>query len=281
MAVPPSQFQAGTSAVPATQVEISVSCRGLRDLDTFSKSDPMCVLFTRDAKTGQYFEFGRTETINDNLNPDFVKKFIINYYFEESQKLKFEIYDVDSKSSRLSDHDFLGRTECTLGEIVASGGNFERALLGPVKNNGKIIIRSEELGSNKEVINMHFKATNLDKKDFFGKSDPYLEFLRVNEDNSFVVVHRTEVIKNTLKPIWAPFRVPARSLCNGDYDRSILVKCWDWNSSGSPDIIGQFTTNLRELTRGSGPNNQYEVINEQKKAKKRGKYKNSGVVRYG
>ncbi|XP_053377222.1 copine-8-like isoform X1 [Mercenaria mercenaria] len=278
MAVPPSQFQAGTSAVPATQVEISVSCRGLRDLDTFSKSDPLCVLFTRDGKTGSYYEFGRTEMISDNLNPDFVKKFVINYYFEESQKLKFEIYDVDSKSSRLSDHDFLGRMECTLGEVVATGGNFERPLQGPTKNNGKIIVRSEELGSNKEVIHMQMKANNLDKKDFFGKSDPYLEFMRVNEDNSFTVVHRTEVIKNTLNPTWAPFRVPARSLCNGDYDRSILVKCWDWNSSGSPDIIGQFTTNLRELTRGPGQNNVYEVINEQKKAKKKGKYKNSGAV---
>jgi len=30
---------------------------------------------------------------------------------------------------------------------------------------------------------MQLKATHLDKKDFFGKSDPYLEFLRVNEDN--------------------------------------------------------------------------------------------------
>ena len=38
-----------------------------------------------------YFKFGRTEVIYDNLNPDFVKKFIINYYFEECQKLKFEV----------------------------------------------------------------------------------------------------------------------------------------------------------------------------------------------
>ena len=30
-------------------------------------------------------------------------------------------------------------------------------------------------------------------KDFFGKSDPYLEFSRAKEDGSFVVFHRTEV----------------------------------------------------------------------------------------
>ncbi|KAH3880662.1 copine-8-like isoform X2 [Dreissena polymorpha] len=278
MALPPNQFQAGSAAIPSTQVELSVSCRGLRDLDAFSKSDPMCVLFTKDAKTGQFYEFGRTETIQDNLNPDFVKKFVIHYYFEESQKLKLEIYDVDSKSSRLADHDFLGRMECTLGELVAAGGNFEKPLIGQGRNNGKIIVRAEELINCKETMHMQFQGIKLDKKDFFGKSDPYLEFFRVNEDNSYTVVHRTEIIKNTLNPTWAPCRIPARTLSNGDYDRNILVKCWDWNSSGNPDLIGEFSTNLRELTKGPGTNNHYELINRHMKEKKKSKYKNSGVI---
>ena len=34
---------------------------------------------------------------------------------------------------------------------------------------------------------MTFNARNLDKKDFFGKSDPFLVFLRCNEDNRFVI----------------------------------------------------------------------------------------------
>ena len=38
-----------------------------------------------------FLQFGRTETIWNNLNPDFVKKFIMQFYFEESQKLKFEV----------------------------------------------------------------------------------------------------------------------------------------------------------------------------------------------
>ena len=38
-----------------------------------------------------FFQFGRTEIIWNNLNPDFVKKFVLQYYFEQSQKLKFEV----------------------------------------------------------------------------------------------------------------------------------------------------------------------------------------------
>uniref|UniRef100_A0A8C6HHR2 Uncharacterized protein n=1 Tax=Mus spicilegus TaxID=10103 RepID=A0A8C6HHR2_MUSSI len=36
-----------SAAIPATRVEVSVSCRNLLDRDTFSKSDPICVLYTQ------------------------------------------------------------------------------------------------------------------------------------------------------------------------------------------------------------------------------------------
>ena len=34
-----------------------------------------------------------------------------------------------------------------------------------------------------DVLTLQFNGKNLDKKDFFGKSDPFLEFYRCNEDN--------------------------------------------------------------------------------------------------
>jgi len=36
-------------------------------------------------------QFGRTEIIQNTLNPEFVRKFVMDYFFEESQKLKFEV----------------------------------------------------------------------------------------------------------------------------------------------------------------------------------------------
>ncbi|XP_063443514.1 copine-8-like isoform X2 [Mytilus trossulus] len=274
-------FQPGTGVAPATLVELSISCRHLIDSDVFSKSDPIGVLFEMDNANKQYRELGRTEIIWNNLNPDFVKKFVMHYYFEQSQKLKFEIYDVDSKSADLSKHDFLGRMECTLGEIVASGTRYTRRLLGPKKNSGTIIVGVEELSSCKEQGNFQFRASKLDKKDFFGKSDPFLTFSRANEDSSFTVVHRTEVIKKTLNPTWKPFTISVRALCNGDYDRSIKVECYDWDADGGHDFIGEFQTTLRELSRGPSQQNIFECINGKKRDKKlkKGKsYTNSGVI---
>lgn len=36
-------------------------------------------------------QYERTEQIKNSLNPDFVQKFNLTYYFEERQRLKFEM----------------------------------------------------------------------------------------------------------------------------------------------------------------------------------------------
>ena len=41
----------------------------------------------------------------------------MEYRFEEAQKLKFSVYDLDNDTASLGDDDFLGSIECTLGEV--------------------------------------------------------------------------------------------------------------------------------------------------------------------
>ncbi|XP_044886385.1 copine-8 isoform X6 [Mauremys mutica] len=273
------EFNSFSASVPATKVELSVSCRNLLDRDTFSKSDPICVLYTQGIGSKEWREFGRTEVIDNTLNPDFVRKFIMDYFFEERENLRFDLYDVDSKSPNLSKHDFLGQVFCTLGEIVGSqGSRLEKAIVGiPGKKCGTIILTAEELNCCRDSVLMQFCANKLDKKDFFGKSDPFLVFYRSNEDGSFTICHKTEVVKNTLNPVWQAFKISVRALCNGDYDRTIKIEVYDWDRDGSHDFIGEFTTSYRELSRGQSQFNVYEVINPKKKGKKK-KYINSGTV---
>ncbi|XP_036004836.1 copine-8 [Fundulus heteroclitus] len=295
-------------AIPATKVEITVSCRNLLDMDTFSKSDPICVLYTQGMGNKEWREFGRTEVIDNTLNPDFVRKFILDYFFEERQNLRFDLklmsfncedgekeekmteeesgqtgesdrYDVDSKSANLQKHDFLGQAFCTLGEVVGSLGSRLEKPLGGIqgKKCGTIIVKAEELNNCRESVMMQFCGTKLDKKDFFGKSDPFLVFYRSNEDSTFTICHKTEVVKNTLNPVWQAFKIPVRALCNGDYDRTIKVEVYDWDRDGSHDFIGEFSTSYRELSLGQSQFNVYEVVNPKKKGKKKN-YKNSGTV---
>ncbi len=58
--------------------------------------------------------------IKSNLNPVFAKVLMLDYYFEEVQKLRFEVYDIHGTHSiGTRDDDFLGGVECTLGQVMS------------------------------------------------------------------------------------------------------------------------------------------------------------------
>uniref|UniRef100_A0A3Q0QVK1 Copine family member 9 n=1 Tax=Amphilophus citrinellus TaxID=61819 RepID=A0A3Q0QVK1_AMPCI len=265
-------FDPLNSTVPATKIEITVSCR---NKCMFLVS--VVVLYVQGLGTKEWREFGRTEVIDNTLNPDFVRKFVLDFFFEEKQNLRFDC--INYAGFPYSVKDFLGQMFCTLGEIIGSpGGRLERTLSGiPGKKCGTIIFTAEELSNCRvSITTMQFCANKLDKKDFFGKSDPFLVFYRSNEDGTFTICHKTEVIKNNLNPVWQSFTIPVRALCNGDYDRTVKVDVYDWDRDGSHDFIGEFTTSYRELSRGQSQFNVYEVLNPKKKGKKK-KYVNSGT----
>ncbi|XP_056155076.1 copine-3-like isoform X2 [Lampris incognitus] len=278
MAAGGSPMAAGSRAAQCvSKVVLSVSCENLLDMDVFSKSDPMCVLLMN--TTGSHWqEVGRTETIQNCLNPKFAKTFTIDYYFEMVQRLKFALYDIDNNTYDLGDDDFLGELECTLGQIVSSS-KLTRPLVKKNKRpagNGTITICAEEKTDNR-VVKFEVAARKLDKKDFFGKSDPFLEFYKWAE-TEWQLVHRTEVVMYNLNPTWRPFRIPLQSLCGGDMERQIKVECYDYNSSGSHDYIGAFETTFCQIQEASKTNAaEFECININKKRKKKS-YKNSGVV---
>ena len=108
----------GPASLPMTRVELSISCEDLSDRDLMSKSDPVCVMFIK-SKIG-WTEMDRTERIVDSQSPNWMKKFVIDYKFEERQMLRFAIYDIDSSSSILSDHDFLGQIDLRLADVVSN-----------------------------------------------------------------------------------------------------------------------------------------------------------------
>uniref|UniRef100_A0A8D3DHE7 Copine-3 n=1 Tax=Scophthalmus maximus TaxID=52904 RepID=A0A8D3DHE7_SCOMX len=261
-----------------TKVSLSVSCDNLLDMDSFSKSDPLCVLFMNSSGP-HWCEIGRTEKIENCLNPSFSKTFVIDYYFEMVQKLKFEVYDIDSSNCSLQDADFLGEMECTLGQVVSSRKLTKPLVMKDKRPAGKgtITICAEERTDNRAV-EFEIAARKLDKKDFFGKSDPFLEFYKQTE-SGWQLAHRTEVVKNNLNPTWRRFRVPLQSLCGGDVEKSIKVDCYDYNNSGSHEIIGSFQATLCQIQQVclSSSQAEFECINSKKKQKKKG-YKNSGVI---
>ncbi|XP_072521781.1 copine-1 isoform X3 [Salminus brasiliensis] len=270
-------FSMATQCV--VKVELTISCKNLLDKDVGSKSDPLCVLL-QSAGDDKWTEVDRTERVKNCQDPEFSKRLCIDYHFEKVQKLKLAVYDIDNKSVNLNDDDYLGGFECTLGQIVASKKvtNPLQLKKGKPAGKGTITIVAEEVKDNRGIV-MEVEARNLDKKDMFGKSDPFLEFFKQDDDGKWLLVHRTEVVKNNLNPSWKKFTVSLSTFCNGDLNKPLKVHCSDYDSDGSHDLIGIFQTNVSELLKAeSGSGVEFDCIHPEKQKKKKS-YKNSGVVR--
>uniref|UniRef100_A0A1A7YTI1 Copine IV n=1 Tax=Iconisemion striatum TaxID=60296 RepID=A0A1A7YTI1_9TELE len=260
-----------------TKVELRLTCKGISDRDALSKPDPCIVLKMQ--SHGQWMEVDRTEVIRSCVNPTYSKVFTLDFYFEEVQRLRFELYDINSSHNGLKEADFLGSVECTLGQII-SQRKLSKALLRPGGTVGKAIITvsAEELTGNDDYIELSFSARKLDDKDFFSKSDPFLEIYRVNDDATMQLVYRTETVMNNLNPVWKTFKVSLNSLCSGDHERKLQCTVWDWDSNGKHDYIGEFEASFKEM-RGAidGRQVQWPCINPKYRTKKKN-YRNSGIV---
>uniref|UniRef100_A0A4W5LA55 Copine IVb n=1 Tax=Hucho hucho TaxID=62062 RepID=A0A4W5LA55_9TELE len=171
------------------------------------------------------------------------KVFLVDFYFEEVQRLRYELHDISSAHNGLRDTDFLGAMECTLGQVSACEDRWGHR--------------------NKQLIN---------------KSDPFLEIFRINDDGSGSLVHRTETVMNDLSPVWKSFKVSLNTLCSGDHDRQLKCTVYDWDSNGKHDFIGEFQTTYKEIrTDLEGRQMQWDCINPKYQVKKKN-YRNSGVV---
>ena len=116
-------------------MEMSISCTNLADLDELSGSDPMVVMKQRHGgvvgkdeenatDVGPWLEGGRTEVIQNDRNPTFVKTFKVVVHPNEVQYISFDVYDVDAARAGgtdridLSQQDFGGECTCMLSEVA-------------------------------------------------------------------------------------------------------------------------------------------------------------------
>ncbi|CAD6194525.1 unnamed protein product [Caenorhabditis auriculariae] len=278
---PPSANVPSTNQ-PSSFVLLTIKANKLKDRDVFSKSDPICVvheLMGRTTTNEQWIERGRTEMIKNCLNPEFAQKIRLAYFFEERQFLRIELYDVDNSSQKLEQQDFLGCAEIELAEIVSSGG-LTRKLTGMHGDCGTVTVSADEddAGGAKEILQLRLRGEKLDKKDFFGKSDPFLNFYRRLDSGDRQLAHRTEVIKKTLNPEWKPFEISLQNLCGGDKSRQFQIECFDYDNDGGHDFIGSCQTTVEDVAMGRVYS--LPLINEKKRVKKGSKYKDSGILHF-
>mmetsp|Transcript_31058 Transcript_31058/g.28252 ORF Transcript_31058/g.28252 Transcript_31058/m.28252 type:complete len:419 (+) Transcript_31058:99-1355(+) len=243
------------------KVEIFVSCRKLKNMDYFSLTDPQIRLYIE--KNGEYYFHDQTEKIQDNLNPNFTKSFVLDYHFEVKQKLKFSVIDIDGPNSE----EFVGECFTSLGEIV--GARNQTSIFNiehKGKKNGKLVVQCEKVTINNSKAFFEIQGLNLKNVGgCFGSNNPFVRFYRTAGDSGWVSVHKTEVTKGTKNPIFKLFEIKTQKLCNGDYHRPI--KATFYSQKGYKEkLIGECEFTIDQLV--NSKQREFNLNNQGKPAGK-------------
>lgn len=96
-----------------------------------------------------------------------------------------------------------------------------------------VIVRSQQVTNDLDEIEFQFGAKDLPKLKFCGGINPFFQIYR-NDNNEWVSVYTSKAMKSTRSPHWESFKVQKRRLCDGDVEKPILIKIWDWNRDALP-----------------------------------------------
>jgi len=229
------------------QVELYMSCKGLRNMDVLSKSDPQIRLYTKD--NGKWRLYGNTETRKNNLNPIFRVTFTFEFVFEVPQHLRFEVVDVDGPDAS----EIIGGAETTLSAIMGARNQSLTLDLThrAAKNCGKLTIKGEQYVETRNIVIMQWAGVRLMNTDGLReKSDPSLRFFKKRAaGGDWLQVHQTEVIMNELNPVWKPIELGDSKLCL-NHNEKIRIECWDYEKSGDYQYIGDCEITLNMLKAG-------------------------------
>ena len=138
----------------SSKVHLYISGRKLKNLDTFSKSDPICRVFEK--KGNGWVHIAQTEMIKDNLNPDFEQAITLPYYFERRQDFKFEMIDDDGGGQ----YDLIGEAFTNMGAIMGAKAQMWSATLtkgGGSSSQGQIIVRAETVAEGNKCAKFRFR----------------------------------------------------------------------------------------------------------------------------
>ena len=147
---------------------------------------------------------GQTEQIYDDLNPDFKTRFLLNYYYEQTQNLKIEVFDADGAGT----FDQIGQVITTMSKIMEiKNAVWSGKLTLPNKtaDRGTIYIRGEKVRESNTSARFQMRWENLNNRvpAFMGTCFRIVpvrfEISRATPggNNGFCMIYRSPLVKDS------------------------------------------------------------------------------------
>jgi len=182
-----------------TNYELSLSCENLPKMDRLSLTDPIVIVYME--VEDEFKEIGKTEVIQNTLNPSFSTNFLIPYNPELNQKIRFEVYDIDNMNeiNDLSKQQIIGYYECLLNDIIVSKGDNLTGRILPINNKGnpnlgKISIKAFESDIGLSKIWLKFGT-----EDFITRNFIKFTINGSTSNKEYFKIHESPRVRNTPK----------------------------------------------------------------------------------
>lgn len=237
------------------RVQISLHAQKLKNVAGafHGTSDPYAVVTLVASEPGQQPKIlGKTEVIKNNLSPQWVTTFELDYEFAKPTRINVGIYDEVKKKKGAKP---MGSAMFEIGEILGARGNIKAK---KIKGGGTLFCRVQKAPmSNAGTFYFQLRGVKLKNVDgMFSKSDPFFEVskqLKGGGGPTWQVVYRSEVIQNDLNPKWKAASVSVNDVCGGDKDQPVLISVFDFEKNGRHNSLGSFETTVNALLHAKVP----------------------------
>eukprot|EP01065_Artemidia_motanka_P047397 TRINITY_DN7425_c0_g1_i1.p1 TRINITY_DN7425_c0_g1~~TRINITY_DN7425_c0_g1_i1.p1 ORF type:complete len:886 (+),score=269.42 TRINITY_DN7425_c0_g1_i1:52-2709(+) len=259
-------------------VELTIECRDLPNKDKFSLSDPFVVIEGESRLTrlrgDERAPIGRTETVQDDLNPRFIRAVVVSFDPDEDTKLFCSVYHEAHPGAKDEQQQLLGVSEVPLKRLVfASPRSYTAKLRHPRhperKSKATITLTANKIKNVQEEVLLELGADGVRS----GRRviSTFVVIYRTHT-RRLVPVARTNVAMRTHNPRWKPMHVKAYRLCENNEDLPLVLQVFAYGAGGKHKYIGSCRCTLHQLA--SGTITALPLINEHKVGRKG--YTNSG-----
>jgi hypothetical protein len=107
---------------------------------------------------------------------------------------------------------------------------------GPIKKKGDpstVRLGALPCMGAKVFFKFQFEAVGIDKMSKMGKTDAFLEMaVSGAEEDQWITIHRTEVIKKTVDPQWEKFQLTMNQLASDVLEKKLKISVNHWSKKG-------------------------------------------------
>lgn len=221
------------------KLQLTVFAQDLQEVSEDAGCNPFAVIALLPAKEGgSPVVLGKTETLRNNLNPDFTKIFTLDYELGKLLRVLVTVHDARN------DNQSMGSAIFDMGTVLGTKGG----IIGKqVKSGGYIMVhveRSSGMGS----FNFQLRGWELVSKQ--EQVDPYFEIQKKRKttkgETVWDVIFRSLPIEDSSNPLWTEASIDFGSLCDGDKKQKVRISVKDYDDSDDT-LIGSCVVTIGKL----------------------------------